>query len=83
MHVRIDRRTTGMTRWGIFQNLTNRADRMTGAGPTLPLGLWYLHVHTPWLVIQLYATTDGPSLTYLSATRRYAFSPRTFEGTAL
>ena len=57
MRIAINRYTKGLTPWGIFTNLTDRADRMIGAeGMRLPLGLWYFNIHTPWVQVQLYAT---------------------------
>jgi hypothetical protein len=60
MRVTISRHTKGLTPWGIFTNLTDRADRMTGAdGMRLPFGLWYLDIHMPWVQVRLYATESN------------------------
>jgi hypothetical protein len=55
----VNRHTRGLAPWGIFTNLTNRADRMTGVGEMrLPFGMWYLHIHTPWVQVQFHATEE-------------------------
>ena len=52
-----------------------RADRYCGADSRLPLGLWYVHLYTPWAHMQAYATIDRLTLSFFG-TRRY-YSTRT------
>lgn len=46
MHISASTFTRGMTQWGIFTNLFTTEE------------YWYIHIHTPWLLVNMNATTD-------------------------
>ena len=50
MRIHLNRYTAGLTRWGIFTNIFTPSD-------WCGCGLWYFHVHTPAVQVQVYATS--------------------------